>query len=354
MSAKREDDSTAIVSEIGVYRKGAGERPRVRARHLLTAVLVGAALLAATRPVPSEAKGYRLTVSPDTGEPGAMIVLAGDFWPPNVDVRIMVGFTASSDAEPTDFVGPISSTRSDAEGRWSVPVVVQSWGRMTIPRAPGFVSYKAVSVRSLGLSGSPEEGTATTRFVQTLSGHRPDGAGGVQLALSVTESASRTAWLDWEPAGSALFNLDRYGSLSVPFDTRIGWLRNGDWDLVVATVPGGLHPVSAEGATIDQEQATLCFPSAAPCAPRPGPVTAPRVHIQDGQIVPVHVVFAPSPGAPPLVSSAGAAPHLPHTGVGAAPRGGGTRLPVALAAVGVLVMIAGGAVALCISARRRI
>jgi hypothetical protein len=74
-------------------------------------------------------------VTPDAGEPGTRIVLAGEFWPPNVDARIMVGFTASSDAEPAEFVGPIASTKSDAQGHWSVRVVVQNWGRMRLPRS---------------------------------------------------------------------------------------------------------------------------------------------------------------------------------------------------------------------------
>jgi len=297
-------------------------------RAVLATALRGLSLLALTLAVilagragTASAKGYRFSVLPNRGELGSTVTFSG-YRNPDVTVTVSAGLSDAPDHEPKTFSAPLAVTRSDASGTWSVHVTVQSSVLLRIPRAPGWVVFRAES------PGSSE----IAAFAVTVDGQGPDGAGEIDLTMTtVGGSRDELASLSWQPAGGVptsegpRYFLGTVGPISLlqPFAWTIGRLTDGDWDLLV--VPLNLQPEADAPARSLTVQATLCGFASGPCPARPGPLTVTRVPVRDGRVVNVHITLRviPAPITPRAPTDAGAAPHglappaLPSSGDGA-------------------------------------
>jgi hypothetical protein len=232
-------------------------------------------------------------IDPDAGPAGTAVQLGADFWQPSSPVQIFVASASKNDTEPAGFAGPVATTTSDANGRWSVRLKVEDATGFIVPAIPAFVVYKALSPTPGSVaSAGPTE--AIGSFALVVDGHRPDGAGGVRLTI---EGPTSTAWLDWQPAGSDTFYITHVGPFGPPLRGYLtNHLTNGDWDIVV---PSTLTPVTATGGRVLSVQATLCASPSIPCDPRPGSFTVVRVPVRNGEVADVMIEMGTPAAFPP-------------------------------------------------------
>lgn len=290
-------------------------------RLLLVCALLAALAVVTMRPEAGAAKdGSVLFISPDTGELGTTIQLGSEYWTPDAEVKVYAGFSPSlhvydggipiAFAEPERFWGPIAITRSGSGdpswGKWNVSIRVESTPEMPIPQQPGFLFFRA---ESEGLPPFAEAGNQTD-FALVVDGRAPDGAGGIQLTVSVASGIEDQAFLyDIEPAGSDTFYWYpaglMYANRLKPFEVTLPRRSNGDYHLFVQ--PIGRREVIGPGV-FESIRAQMCFAPPLGCN-TPGEFIVKRVSVRNGEITPVEVVL----GKP------GEAPPLPSAGTGAAP-----------------------------------
>ena len=314
-----------------------------------TLVLVPAiALLSLLAHAPGavEAKdGGSITVAPDAGDDGSTIQLAGEFWPPNADVAIYAGYSpvlwqdeggVVARAEPAGWLGPIARVRSEpwdtnpAYGRWHATIDLDDIEGLPEPAGPGFVLFKAVTEGSAVSGAVQVEGREEVAdFALTVDGRRPDGAGGINLTVSVASGLTDESFLyGIVPEGEAFYYAYAGAMLTnymKPWQTSATRFADGDYWVFVQPITG--REVIGAGA-FERVETQFCFAPPLGCNPR-GTFTVKRVAVREGEMANVEIVLGRPDEAPALEIAAPPA-------AGAGPAGGSNALWPAAAGTAVL------------------
>lgn len=275
-----------------------------RATLVVPAIAV-ALILAAPSPYVEAKAGITLVLTPDAGEAGTTVKLSSDFWTPDADIEVYAGFTDvrvrpddGNFVEPDRWLGPIAEARSDERsefspqmGRWSVTIDLDADG-LELPDRPGFVMIKAVTEGSATVTGKSE----VTDFALSLDGELPDGAGGINLTVSVASGIGDESFLYTIAAASSdSFYYPYAGNMHsnrlAPFETTRRRLSDGDYYVYVRPV---FREVVGAGA-FEQVHARLCF-SPSYCEQRQT-LTVKRVSVRDGEYADVEFILDEA-GAP--------------------------------------------------------
>ncbi len=252
----------------------------------MVTALVGVLALGASTEI-AQAKGAPVGISPDSGELGTVVEVWSESWPPETEVRLYAAFTTSAAERypgPSEYVGPIRTVRSDADGVWETQLATDDIPGLPPPGEPGFLFFRADS------DDLPTflEGNATD-FVVEHEGLRPAGSGEIRLSLGLASGGLlQTGVFGWRQADAPWF-FSPYGVIPFPFETTIGSLADGEWEIVAMTRAGS-EPIG-EG-TYDLGEASLCFnPSCAAGTPIVQVHSAFRVTVENAQIVEANIVL---------------------------------------------------------------
>jgi hypothetical protein len=232
------------------------------------------------------AKGGPVGLSPESGELGTVVELRSESWPPDTEVRLYAAFTTSVAERyppPSEYVGPIRTVRSDADGVWETHLATDDIPGLPPSSEPGFLLFRADSDDlPLFLDGN------TADFVVEHEDRRPTGSGEIRLSLALATGGSlQTGVFGWHQADAPCF-FSPFGVISFPFETTIGSLADGEWEIVAMTRAGS-EPIG-EG-TYNLGEASLCFnPSCAEGTPIVQVHTAFRVTVENAQVVEANVV----------------------------------------------------------------
>jgi hypothetical protein len=188
---------------------------------------------------------------------------------------------------------------------------------LTLPQT-GFVFYRAESPR-----WSPQGILPIVGFTLVTEAERPNGSGGFDLSITSTEN-SGILLVAWRSAGAEGFTTP-YGQITLPFNTTVQGLPDGEWELAFLSSTG-LEPVS--GGPFENVSAPLCLTETADCNTAPTSLWVKDVTVEDGQLTAVDIGL----GRP---EEGGSSNQAVQVGL---PAGGAAVAVLSLAAVGYVVM----------------